>query len=1033
MPNRTTAFTALFCLLALSSFSQSLDMDLLKALKPRNIGPAGMSGRITAIEGLNSNPDLLYVGAAAGGLWRSENGGYSWTPIFEHEKAASIGAIALNQHNPDEIWVGTGEGNPRNSLNSGYGVYRTLDRGRSWTYMGLGETHNIHRIIMHPDDPKTLWVAAIGSPWSEQEARGVYKTTDGGKTWKKTLFVDVKTGCADLVIDPANPNKLIAAMWEHRRWPWFFKSGGPGSGLYMSVDGGETWQKRTDADGLPKGDLGRIGLAIAPGKTDIVYALVEAKKNGLYKSEDGGWSWSLVSEKNIGGRPFYYADIYVDPKNENRLFNIHTNADISQDGGKSFSRFVPGNLIHGDYHAFWIHPDNPNLIMLGNDGGMCITRDGGKTWYFPENLALGQYYHVNVDMDVPYNVYGGLQDNGTWVGPSQVWRNKGITNMYWDRVAAGDGFDAAPDPSDSRFGYGMSQQGGLVRFDRATGTRYGIKPYLASGDPLRFNWNAALAIDPIDKKTIYYGSQYLLRSTDKGMTWQAVSPDLTTNNPEKQKQNESGGLTLDATGAENHCTILTIAPSPKQQGVIWVGTDDGNIQLTRNGGQTWELLNTRIKGLPKTAWIPQIQASPHNPAEAFVVVNNYRLDDWAPYLFHTKDYGQTWTRLADDKQVWGYVLSVLQDPVAPNLLFLGSEYGLYISMDYGKTWTKWTNGYPTLPTMDMVIHPRENDLVIGTFGRSVWILDDIRPLREMAQKGLQTTLDKPLRLFEPPLAWLADEGEMNGYRSTGNGMFSGENREIGALLTFYLKEPKEGQKATLKVFDQAGQLIRTLSVKAEKGMNRMTWGLDRAGIHFPTQPKPKPDGGEPGGRRTLPGTYKVKLSYGEWQDSAMVEVKLDPLQTITTDQMKTKAALLDRLQAAVAKVTPRVWDLKEAKEIAQSVVKTAKANGSDGKRLAEQGETVIKGIDALLATILEPEDVQGIYNDDNLLTAILGKTRYGMGDLFSPPSPTQEILLSDCEKAVNEAMEKINHFFLRDWADLKKESDGSGMSWVKWF
>nr|HMQ62721.1 hypothetical protein [Flavilitoribacter sp.] len=329
MLHRTTTFTALFCLLALSSISQSLDMDLLKALKPRNIGPAGMSGRITAIEGLNSNPDVLYAGAAAGGLWRSENGGYSWTPIFEHEKAASIGAIALNQHNPDEIWVGTGEGNPRNSLNSGYGVYRTLDRGRSWTYMGLGETHNIHRIIMHPDDPKTLWVAAIGSPWSEQEARGVYKTTDGGKTWKKTLFVDVKTGCADLVIDPQNPNKLIATMWEHRRWPWFFKSGGPGSGLYISVDGGENWQKRTDADGLPKGELGRIGLAVAPGKPDIVYALVEAKKNGLYKSENGGWSSSLVSDKNIGGHPFYYAEIYVDPKKENPLFNIHTNFDVN--------------------------------------------------------------------------------------------------------------------------------------------------------------------------------------------------------------------------------------------------------------------------------------------------------------------------------------------------------------------------------------------------------------------------------------------------------------------------------------------------------------------------------------------------------------------------------------------------------------------------------------------------------------------------------------------------------------------------------
>ncbi|MEO0340266.1 MAG: hypothetical protein AAF242_13775 [Bacteroidota bacterium] len=741
----------LFMGIQFPSIAQPIDASLFDALKPRNIGPAGMSGRVTAIDAVVADPNIIYIGTAAGGVWKSTNGGLSFKPTFDEQKVMSIGAVAINQQNPQEIWAGTGEGNPRNSLSSGYGLYRSLDGGRNWTYMGLGETRNIHRIIIHPQDANTIWVGAIGSPWGEQEERGVYKTTDGGKTWDKVLYVDQKTGLADLVIDPSNPNKLIAAMWEHRRWPWYFHSGGAGSGIHVSFDGGATWEERTPEDGLPKGDLGRIGLAIAPSSPNIVYALIESKKNGLYKSTDGGFNWKLVASKGIGGRPFYYADIFVDPLNENRVFNIHTTADVSQDGGKTFERFIPTSLIHVDNHAFWIHPNNPKLIMNGNDGGFCLSRDGGQTWDFAENMPLAQFYHIRVDNEVPYNIYGGLQDNGSWRGPSQVWRRKGIRNFYWNRIGTGDGFDAMPDPLDKRFGYSLSQGGNLYRFDLETGLRTSLKPFLKTEEPLRYHWNAALAMNPFDQKTIYLGSQYVLKSEDQGHSWEAISPDLTTDDPEKQKQATTGGLSLDNSGAENHTTIISIDPSPIQEGVMWVGTDDGKVQLTQNGGADWTDLSANIKGMPTGAWVAQVNASLHDPAEAFVVVNNYRQSDWKPYLYHTTNNGKSWTSLIDTDIIGGYTLALAQDPVEENLLFLGAEDGLYVSIDKGKNWTKWQS-FPSISARDLVIHPREHDLVIGTFGRAVWILDDIRPLRALAQKGYQAVVEENAYLFPIPHA-----------------------------------------------------------------------------------------------------------------------------------------------------------------------------------------------------------------------------------------------------------------------------------------
>ncbi len=999
---------------------QSIDMAIFEQIQARNIGPAGMSGRVTAIDAVVSNPNIIYIGTAAGGVWKSENGGLSWTPIFDHEPVSSIGAIAINQYNPYEIWIGTGEGNPRNSVSSGYGIYRSLDGGRSWNLMGLEKTRNIHRIIIHPQDPKTILVGATGSPWGEHEERGVFKTMDGGLTWRKVLYVDEKTGLADMVIDPGNPNKLIAAMWEHRRWPWFFNSGGPGSGLYVSFDAGETWEERTSDDGLPEGNLGRIGLAIAPSNSNIVYALVESRKNGLYKSTDGGFTWKLVANKGIGGRPFYYADIFVDPKNENRVFNLHTTADVSQDGGKTFESFIPTDLIHVDHHAFWIDPDNPHLIMNGNDGGFCLTRDGGKTWDFSENLPLGQFYHIRVDNEIPYNIYGGMQDNGTWRGPSQVWRRKGIRNYYWDRIGTGDGFDAMPDPLNPRYGYSLSQGGSLNRFDLETGLRAGIKPYLPTAEPLRFHWNAALAIDPHDQKTIFLGSQYLLKSPDYGSSWEAISPDLTTDDPEKQQQIRTGGLSLDNSGAENHTTIISIEPSPVQKGVIWVGTDDGNIQLTRNGGESWTKLNANIKGLPEKAWIAQVVASSHQAGEAFAVVNNYRQSDWKPYLFHTDDFGKTWTSIVNEKQVWGHTLAIAQDPVSPNLLFLGAEDGLYVSIDKGKNWSKWTT-FPSVPARDLIVHPRDHDLVIGTFGRAAWILDDIRPLREIAQKGYEAVVNQDLHVFPMPVAYLAFLGEPNGYRSTGDGLFFGENRETGALISFYAKEAGEKDKVKIEVYDNQNQLIRTLKEDLRTGINRISWNLEQDGPARPSLNRPKAGANQPSGRSVLPGEYTIVLTHGNHRAEGMLKVVPDPSLPVTQEQMIAKAALIDRHSKNVNRLAEKMLQLGEAKEMAE-LMKKQLSKDEQYAPLVKKSEEILDQIDQIVLTINEPEDVQGLYRDPELLSSKLSDANRSLQDIIYPVTETDRLLVDRFEAEMKPVVNKINTFFNTTWADYKKKA-----------
>ena len=1034
--------------------SQGIDMEKFKNMKARSIGPGGMSGRVTSIDVVLSNTDIIYAGTASGGIWKSESGGIKWEPIFDDQKAASIGDVTVAPSNPDVIWVGTGEGNPRNSQSAGYGVYKSLDGGNSWQYMGLGETRNIHRVLVHPNDPNTVYVGAQGAAWGESKERGIFKTTDGGKSWKKILYIDEKTGIGELVMDPVNPDKLIANMWQFRRWPWFFESGGSSSGMYMTFNGGDDWKKLSEKDGLPKGDLGRMGIAIARGNPKVVYALIESKKNGLYKSIDGGFKWKLVSTKNIGGRPFYYAEIYVDPINENRIYNLHTYVTVSNDGGKTFESLMTAygaNGVHPDHHAFWGHPTNPNFIIEGNDGGLNISLDRGKTWRFVENLPLAQFYHINYDMEWPYNVYGGMQDNGSWKGPAYVWRAGGIRNSYWEELFFGDGFDVVPHPGNSRFGYAMSQQGNVGRYDLTTGHTQLIKPVHPEGKRLRFNWNAAIAQDPFNDDAIYYGSQFVHYSIDRGNNWKIISPDLTTNDSEKQKQHKSGGLTYDATGAENFTTILSIEPSPIDRNVIWVGTDDGNLQLTRDGGKKWINVGKKIFGAPKGSWIPQIVASTYNASDAVVVVNNYRRNDWKPYIFKTDNFGSSWKAIADEDDIWGYVLSYAQDPEEPNLQFIGTEFGLYVTIDNGDNWTKWSNGYPTVSTMDLKIHPREQDLIIGTFGRAAYILDDIRPLRELAGTT-DNLMSKKLHFFTPPTAVLAINRQAAGTRFEANAIFSGENRKNGAMLSF-LFNPEKGNKkiaersknktnrakeelsdkVKMEILDSDLKIIRTVNHKAEPGFNRIYWDLRRKGVRSPRSPKPtKPDAREPGGPNVLPGEYTVRLSYNDNSQEKKVNVIMDPRVGVDIQNLKKIQTIYDRQMEIVSSVTKAMDQIRDAKSIIGSVNKLLDTkNKINHKSLQKNGKAMADSLKTLEELVLNKRGMQGIVRSPDILSAKINAINRYLYSNLSGPNTSHDFLMKYSEEETKKVLERVNQFFLKDWPEYQASVEKEELSLFK--
>ena len=939
---KSTILTILFLCAAIGVLpAQQLDFSKLQNLQIRNIGPANMSGRITAIDVVTANPKIIYVGAASGGVWKSENGGSAWQPVFDGQPTQNIGSLAIQQSNPDVIWVGTGEGNPRNSMNLGMGIFKSEDGGKSWKHMGLENTKTIHRISIDPDNPEIIYAGALGDPFSENEHRGLYKSYDGGLHWKKILYTNTRSGIADLVMDPSNPNKLFAAMYEHKRTPYYFTSGGKGSGLYVSEDAGESWKKLGDQAGMPSGELGRIGIAVAPSQPNRMYAKIEAKKNAIYRSDDGGAHWTMINDnpKFANNRPFYFQDLAVDTEDADRVYNIYQPLTVSYDGAATFDSIpmIPADEtkgIHADFHAFWVNPNDAEHFIIGGDGGLGITYDHGKSWYFPETIPVAQFYHVGVDNDRPYNVYGGMQDNGNWSGPAYTWKRGGIRTLYWQYLVGGDGFDISPDPENSRFGYGSSQNGNLYRYDKLTGYYVNIKPPAPDlKTSLRFNWNAGFARHPFNANAAYYGSQYVHYTDDKGLNWKTISPDLTTNNPEHQKT-DYGGLTLDVSGAERYNSILSIAPSRLDEGVIWVGTDDGQVQLTTDGGKTWNNLTANVKGMPKEAWIAQIEASRYKTGTAWMVVNNYRKGDYAPYLFKTDDFGESWKRMVGRDTVAGYALSVIQDPVEPNLVFLGTENGLWISVDEGNSWAQFKNGFPAVSTMDLKIQETESALIVGTFGRAIWILDDLLSLREIAGKRLKDGLTalpvnnavqvKGLFINPPGNIW-------TGFHTT----FEGKNKVFQKTeIPFYLsEEPKAGSSVKASVVDSENKIINVLtSDDLQIGLNYIVWKLDESPSSFSGASKVD----SPRGIPVLPGDYTLVLQYGSFKDSTKVRVIEDPRFNLEPNVDAELYKFRKAVDVQVAKLTSQLKEIDRKTGIVEKLIKQLKEDTSQSHDALEE-------------------------------------------------------------------------------------------------
>ncbi|MDG1253105.1 MAG: hypothetical protein P8N56_05435 [Schleiferiaceae bacterium] len=1005
---------------ATAGFAQSMAPSDLEQMKFRNIGPAGMSGRVTSIDVNPLNDNHIYVGTASGGVWMSENAGQSWTSIWDDQPTAGIGAVKIDPTNPDIIWVGTGEGNPRNSQSSGGGLFKSVDGGKSFQLVGLKETKHIHRIVVDHRNPNTVYVAAIGVAWGDSPHRGVYKTTDGGKTWSKVLYNNERTGAADLVMDPVNPNKLICAMWEYRRWPWVFKSGGEGSGMYVTLDGGETWTKRTSEDGLPEGDLGRMGIAIAPSNPKKVYALVENKaKNGLYGSNDGGFKWFKISEdENIGNRPFYYSDLFVDPFSDQTLYSLWTLVSKSTDGGKTWDITTPYSKVHPDHHAIWLNPRRPGHVIEGNDGGLNISWDAGASWRFVENLPVAQFYHIRVDNQLPYNVYGGMQDNGSWRGPAYSWIGTGIGNNEWQELYFGDGFDVLPHPSNSRISYAMAQEGSLARIDMLTGMTESIKPVHPEGEWLRWHWNAAIAGDPSNADGLYYGSQYVHHSPDQGRTWTIISPDLTTNNPDKQKALESGGLTFDVTGAENHTCILTIAPSPKNPQTLWVGTDDGNIQVSKDGGATWTNCSPKIKGLPEGAWVPHIHASAYDAGEAFVVVNNYRQNDWNAYLFHTKDYGKTWTNLVAKAEMTGHALSVIQDNEVRSILYLGTETGLQLSTDYGKTWQAW-KGLPTMPVQDLAIQEREQDLILGTFGRSAWVLDDLRPLRAMV-KGAST--GRNLTSFDAPLAIHAETRVSDGIRFQGWADFKGENRGGGARFALYLRRESDGKDPLIiDIYNAQGEPVRHMERKLDKediGLYRYTWDMAEKGSRRPRWGKPNEERekSDPRGASVAPGVYLAVFTLGENIDSASVTVVDDPRINMAAAEWDAQISFQRSLYAINQEMSDAVSALYEANQGLSGLERILKDRMEASEDSAKVGaimedlKALKKDIEAHRLRLFGKEDVKGYFEQPETWASVNGQFGGYLWSLHGKPSANTLNMQATWEKRTQEEINLITQF-----------------------
>ena len=885
-----------------------VDSDTISGLGARNIGSATMSGRIAAVDGVQEGQRLtVYVGSASGGVWKSQNGGTTFKPVFDKQSVQSIGAVSIDPKDPKTVWVGSGESWTRNSVSVGDGVYKSTDGGDNWTNLGLKESERIAKILVDPTDTNTVYVCATGKLWSDSDERGVYKTTDGGKTWAKILKgSNLSTGCSMMSMDKSNPKTLYAGMWDFRRQGWTFRSGGEGetasssSGLFKSIDGGTTWKELDEksASGLPAKPWGRVAVAAAPSNGQVVYAFIEAvmPKNGLYRSDDGGQTWTAIDRsQNMIWRPFYFANLIVDPKDENKLYKAGGSLIYSGDGGKSFSNV--GGSAHGDFHCVWIDPNNTSHVITGDDGGLWYSYDGANKWWKSDNLPVSQFYHVSVDMQTPYHVYGGLQDNSSWVGDSQF--PGGITNGQWENMYGGDGFWMFADPTDPDYLYAESQGGYIGRVNRKTHESRGIQPLPGYKEgKLRYNWNTPIQVSK--DGTLYIGSQFLFRSKDKGQTWDRISPDLTTNDPNKQKQEESGGVSVDNSSAEMHTTIYAIAESPKNVNTIWAGTDDGNVQVTRDGGKNWSNVVGNIQGLPKNAWVSSVEAGHFDEGTAFASFDTHTFGSMSPYVYKTTDFGKTWKQIVGpNTNVRGYSHVVKEDLVNKDLLFVGTEAGLWISLDGGGQWAQYKGGdFPNVAVRDLAIHPRDNDLVIATHGRGIWIIDNITPLRALTQD----TLSKDIAFLQAEPA--VQKIQAGGGWASGDATFVGDNSPDDAVITYYQKKRHIFGDLKIEVFDSKGQSMGTIPTSKRRGLNRVKWSMRLPAPRVP--PAASIAGGATVGPRVVPGIYTVRMTKDKAVYETPLNVVLDPRVKFTLADRQAQFELAMKLYNLFGDMTKTV-------------------------------------------------------------------------------------------------------------------------------
>ncbi|MGN6521179.1 MAG: WD40/YVTN/BNR-like repeat-containing protein [Dokdonella sp.] len=910
------------------------DAGVVSGLGARNIGSAAMSGRVAALDAVpgKDGKTTLFVGAASGGVWKSTDGGTTFKPVFDKQPVQSIGAIAIDPTHHDTIWVGTGEPWTRNSVSIGNGIYKSTDGGETWTHMGLDASERVAKVIVDPRNGDVVYACVPGKLWSDSAERGLYRTGDGGKSWQLVLKGrNLSTGCSSISLDPKNPDVVFAGMWDFRRKGWTFRSGGEsasaesGSGLFRSADGGRSWTEITEAanKGFPTKPYGRIAVAVAPSDANIVYALVESTDSALFRSDDGGKTWDKRDKSQLMvWRPFYFANLVIDPKNPDRLFKPDFALIQSLDGGKSFAN--TGGGTHGDHHVIWIDPTDTAHVITGDDGGLWQSFDGGNKWWKQNNLPISQFYHVSLDDADPFRVYGGLQDNSSWVGDSAY--PGGITNQRWENMYGGDGFWMFEDPADPDYIYAEYQGGAIARVNRKTHELRTIQPLAGYDEKLRWNWNAPIALSPNEKGTIYIGSQFLFRSRDHGQSWDRISPDLTTNDPAKQKQEESGGITVDNSAAEMHTTIYSISESPKAAGTIWVGTDDGNVQLTRDGGKSWTNVLGNIKGVPARAWVSWVQAGNFDAGSALVAFDRHTFGDMAPYIYETRDYGRSWTALVspkDDKGVRGYVHVIKEDPQRAGLLYAGTEFGLWISPDGGKAWAPFKGSdFPAVAVRDLAFQQRDASLVLATHGRGIWVIDDLTPLRALDAK----TLDSEAAF----LATRPVQQRVNAFGgwSEGDAAFSGQNPPAGAVIAYYQKSRHLFGKLKIEVLDDKGTVIDTIPASVRRGINRVTWQMRAKPPRVP--PAAQVAFNATQGPRVPPGTYTVRMTKGKDVYDTKVDVGLDRRSSFGVADRRAQYDAAMRVRSLFGEMTDLVFKINAVRMQADAAA--AKLPEGDAKR-----------------------------------------------------------------------------------------------------